>query len=154
MTTFDIRLFGAIEIRRDGILLTDFRSQKALVLLAYLICENRPITRDYLAGLAWPEMEQSQALGLLRRSLHDLNHRLPGCLEMDRRTVGFSPSAPVTVDIQQLNHLIALNDLDVMGKVVARYQASFLQGIYVEDAPELESWLLREQGRTGAAPTD
>jgi DNA-binding SARP family transcriptional activator len=42
-------------------------------LLAYLICENRPITRDYLAGLAWPEMEQSQALGLLRRSLHDLN---------------------------------------------------------------------------------
>ena len=96
MTTFDIRLFGAIEIRRDGELLTDFRSQKALVLLAYLICENRPITRDYLAGLAWPEMEQRQALGLLRRSLHDLHSQLPGCLELERRTVCFSPTAPAT----------------------------------------------------------
>ena len=29
MTTFDIRLFGAIEIHRNSELLTDFRSQKA-----------------------------------------------------------------------------------------------------------------------------
>jgi DNA-binding SARP family transcriptional activator len=152
MTTFDIRLFGAIEIRRDGELLTDFRSQKALVLLAYLICENRPVTRDYLAGLGWPEMEQSQALGLLRRSLHDLNNQLPGCLAMDRRTVHFSPTEPATIDIYTLANLIALSDRDhgdiAAGADVAfLYRAPFLHGIYVDDAPELESWLLGEQER-------
>ncbi len=153
MTTFDIRLFGAIEIRRDGELLTDFRSQKALVLLAYLICENRPVTRDYLAGLGWPEMEQSQALGLLRRSLHDLNSQLPGCLEIDRRTVCFSPTAPVTVDTHRLAHWLTRNELAGWVEAVARYPAPFLHGIYVEDAPELESWLLREQERWQQAAT-
>lgn len=59
MSTLDIRLFGAMEIRHQGELLTDFRSQKALALLAYLICVDRPVTRDYLAGLAWPDMAQS-----------------------------------------------------------------------------------------------
>ena len=145
MATFDIRLFGAIEIRRDGLLLTDFRSQKALVLLAYLICENRPVTRDYLAGLAWPEMAQSQALGLLRRSLHDLNSKLPGCLAIDRRTVHFSPTTPTTVDIQTFMTLMAANDLDGWTTAAACYRSPFLQGIYVDDAPELESWLLHAQ---------
>jgi len=151
MTTFDIRLFGSIEIRRDGARLADFRSQKALVLLAYLISENRPVTRDYLAGLGWPEMEQSQALGLLRRSLHDLNNQLPGCLEMDRRTVCFSPTAPATVDIYQMADLMAQDDFDARVAVIAFYRAPFLHGLYVDDAPELENWLLREQERWQSA---
>lgn len=145
MASFDIRLFGAIEIRRDGELLTDFRSQKALVLLAYLICENRPITRDYLAGLAWPEMDQSQALGLLRRSLHDLHSQLPGCLELERRTVCFSPTAPATVDIHTLATLLTNNDVAGWTASAAFYHAPFLHGIYVDDAPDLENWLLRQQ---------
>ncbi len=147
MTTFDIRLFGAIEIRRDGALLTDFRSQKALVLLAYLICENRPVTRDYLAGLGWPEMQQSQALGLLRRSLHDLNSQLPGCLDIDRRMVCFRPAASATVDIDQFVTLTAQNDVDAWLQAEALYRAPFLHGLYLDGAPELESWLLREQER-------
>ena len=52
MAMFTINLFGAIQIYHGSELLTDFRSQKALVLLAYLICEDRPLTREYLAGLA------------------------------------------------------------------------------------------------------
>ncbi len=153
MATFDIRLFGAIEIRRDGLLLTDFRSQKALVLLAYLICENRPVMRDYLAGLAWPEMAQSQALGLLRRSLHDLNSQLPGCLAIDRRTVHFSPTTLTTVDLQTFTTLMAANNVDGWTTAADCYRAPFLQGIYVDDAPELENWLLRAQEHWQQAAT-
>jgi len=142
---FDIRLFGAIEIHYDGTLLTGFRSQKALVLLAYLLCEDRALTRDYLAGLGWPESNQSQALGLLRRSLHDLHHQLPGCLDLDRRTVRFQPDAPILVDVQQFRALAAQPDVASWRAAVALYRAPFLQGIYVDDAPELESWLLRQQ---------
>ncbi len=143
--TFDIRFFGAIEIRHNGTLLTGFRSQKALVLLAYLLCEGRALPREYLAGLGWPESDQSQALGLLRRSLHDLNSQLPGCLDLDRRTVRFQLEAPVAIDVQQFRMLAAQADVESWAAAAALYQAPFLQGIYVDDAPELESWLLREQ---------
>ncbi len=147
MATLSIRLFGAIEIERDGTALTDFRSQKALTLLAYLISESRPVTREYLAGLGWPDTEQSQALGLLRRSLHDLNSQLPGCLETDRRTVRFNPTAPVTVDIAQFGALTAQEEVAAWVEAVALYRAPFLHGIYLDSAPELENWLLREQER-------
>ena len=147
MTAFTIRLLGAIGIDWAGAPLTEFRSQKTLVLLAYLLCEDRPITRDYLAGLSWPEMPQSQALGLLRRSLYDLNSQLPGCLEMDRRTARFSPTAPVTVDLRCFAALTAQDDVTAWAEAVALYRAPFLQGIYVDDAPELENWLVREQER-------
>lgn len=103
MTTFDIRLFGAIEIRRDGELLTDFRSQKALVLLAYLISENRPVTRDYLAGLGWPEMEQRQALGLLHRSFHPVSSVSAG-ESSTQPVVDFATSCCNKPNASQLSH--------------------------------------------------
>lgn len=147
MSTLDIRLFGAMEIRNGGELLTDFRSQKALALLAYVICVDRPVTREHLAGLAWPDMEQSQALGLLRRTLHDLTSKLPACLLVDRRTVYFQATAPVTVDTRVFAALAAQNGATAWAKAVELYRAPFLEGIYLDNAPELESWLLREQAQ-------
>lgn len=144
---FDIRLLGAIEIRRNGELLTGFRSQKALVLLTYLLCEERTMAREYLAGLGWPESDQSQALGLLRRSLYDLQRQLPDCLDIDNRTVRFNPAASVTVDLRQFSTLAAQPDPQAWAQAVALYRAPFLQGIYLADAPDLENWLLREQER-------
>src|SRR5689334_1073592 len=105
MATFDIKLFGAIDLYREGVRLTNFRSQKMLVLLAYLMRAERPVTRDYLAGLGWPDIHERQALGLLRRALHDLNQRLPGCLAIERHMVRFLPDAPATVDLHTFIHL-------------------------------------------------
>lgn len=145
MSTLDIRLFGAMEIRHQGELLTDFRSLKALALLAYLICVDRPVTRDYLAGLAWPDMAQSQALGLLRRTLHDLTSKLPHCLVVDRRTIYFQPTIPLTLDVHTFADLMVHNEATAWAQAVALYRAPFLEGVYIDHAPELEGWLSREQ---------
>ena len=71
---------------------------------------------------------------------------------MDRRTVHFSPTASVTIDIHTLANLIALSDRDsddiaAGADVALLYHAPFLHGVYIADAPELESWLLQEQER-------
>lgn len=145
MSTLDIRLFGAMEIRWQGELLTDFRSQKALALLAYLICADRPVTREYLAGLGWPDTEQSHALGLLRRTLHDLTSKLPDCLLVDRRTVHFAPTVPITIDVRTFADLMLQNDATAWAQAVELYRASFLEGVYIDNAPELENWLSYEQ---------
>ena len=135
MSTLDIRLFGAMEIRRDGVRLTDFRSQKALALLAYLICSDRPITRAQLAGLAWPDVGESQALGLLRRTLHDLTSKLPDLLAVDRHTVHFQPNTKVTIDALTFIDLVAQNDLTAWTQALDLYRAPFLDGVYLDNAP-------------------
>lgn len=145
LSPIEIKLFGSIEIVRDGEPLTDFRSQKALVILAYLISAGRPITREYLAGLAWPDTSQQQALGLLRRTLHDLASKLPGCLVVDRRTVCFSVGSTVSVDTCRFAELAARDDPAAWEQATDLYRSAFLEGIYLDDASELESWLLSEQ---------
>ncbi len=106
MATLDIRLFGAVEIWCNQAAVSDFRSQKELVLLASLISVDRRVTREYLAGLAWPDVEHSKALGLLRRSLYDLNMRLSGFLDLDRHTVQLRPDTSITVDTRTFANLI------------------------------------------------
>lgn len=145
MSTLAIKLFGAIEITRNGEPLTDFRSQKALALLAFLISEGRPFTRDYLAGLAWPETDQQQALGLLRRTLHDLTSKLPGCLVTNGRTLHFQAEPAVSIDICTFAALSVQDDPAAWAQAVDLYRAPFLEGIYLDDAPELESRLLQQQ---------
>lgn len=147
MTNLEIRLFGAIEIRYQGTLLTDFRSQKALALFAYLICVDRPVTREYLAGLAWPDTEASQALGLLRRTLYDLTSKLPNCLAVDRHTVHFQPAIPVTIDLRDFARQVTQEDPSAWAQAAELYRAPLLEGLYLDNAPELENWLLREQER-------
>jgi predicted ATPase/DNA-binding SARP family transcriptional activator len=147
MTTFDIRLFGAIEVYRDGQAVSGFRSQKTLALLAYLIVEARPLTRDYLAGIFWPETSQAEALGHLRRALHNLSRLLPGCLEIDRRIVRFQPDAPAVVDARRLAQLMAQGDADSLRQAAALLRAAFLEGVYLRDCPEFETWIITQQER-------
>ncbi|MCB0204165.1 MAG: AAA family ATPase [Anaerolineae bacterium] len=143
----EIKLFGSIEISRAGKAITGFRSQKTLALLAYLISEGRPVTRDYLAGLVWPDSTQKQALGLLRRSLYNLNSKLPDLLDIDRRTIAFSPNVPARVDTQRFAELSTLPDIAAWEEAARLYSAPFLEGIYLDDSPTFEQWLITEQQR-------
>ena len=147
MTLTEIKLFGSIEISRAGAAVTGFRSQKALALLAYLISEGRAITRDYLAGLVWPDSTQKQALGLLRRSLHNLNSQLPGLLDIHRRAIAFKPTVPVTVDVNRLAELATSPDVATWQEAADLYRAPFLEGVYLADCPVFEQWLITEQKR-------
>jgi len=146
-TTYEINLFGAVEVTCAGQTVTGFRSQKTLVLLAYLILEDRPITRDYLAGLLWPDIPHNEALGRLRRTLHNLTTLLPGCLEVDRRTVHYSLAAPAVVDVRQFASLTENGDLTSLTRAVALATAPFLEGVYLADSAEMETWIVGEQER-------
>jgi predicted ATPase/DNA-binding SARP family transcriptional activator len=147
MATFEIRLFGAIEVYRDGQAVSGFRSQKTLALLAYLIVEDRPLTRDYLAGLLWPDTSQPEALGHLRRALYNLTQCLPGCLEIDRRVVRFHPAAPAVVDVRLLAELMSQAYPDSLRQAAVLVRTTFLEGIYLRDCPEFETWIITQQER-------
>jgi DNA-binding SARP family transcriptional activator len=147
LSRFEIKLFGSIEIYRDGQPITRFRSQKALALLAFLIMEDRPVTREYLAGLIWPEATQAQALGLLRRSLYSLSKQLPDCLETSQRTISFRPDAPVNIDTRQFAQFARQHDPTAWTAAINLYRAAFLEGVYLTDCPTFEQWLITEQKR-------
>jgi DNA-binding SARP family transcriptional activator len=97
-----------------------FEYDKVRALLAYLVMESdRPVQREKLAALLWPEGSQQsahsglrQALSKLRRTLRDRESEFP-LLLVKRDTIQFNSQTDVWVDAwaftqalnQSANHL-------------------------------------------------
>lgn len=169
-----IRLFGTVEVEKDGKEIKDFESRKAVALLGYLIRQEQPVSRSRLAGLFWGEKSEQRGRRNLSRELSQLSSRLPDCFEADYHTVQFQPSPACWVDTIAFEALLkqagltrlsdspqspsdfagehaplsseeADIDPDKLAEAVAMYRGEFMTGYYLDDCPEFEAWLIREQ---------
>jgi DNA-binding SARP family transcriptional activator len=121
-----------------------FRSRRTVGLLGYLAAERRPIARDLLAALFWPDEAPSKGRANLSRELHNLTQILPDCWELDRQAVAFVPSANLIVDIYQLQQLEAQEYWVEAAELLG---GEFIEGLYLDGNPKFENWLLGERER-------
>ena len=128
-----------------------FRSRRTVGLLGYLVSEGRPAARDHLAAFFWPDEAPSKGRANLSRELHNLSQILPDCWEMDRQSVTFCPAAGTPIDIYQLQQL---EEQERWGEAADLLGGEFLEGLYLENNPEFESWLMGERARWRARAED
>ena len=121
-----------------------FRSRRTVGLLGYLAAEQRPVARDHLALLFWPDEASSKGRANLSRELHNLAQILPDCWDLDRQSVAFVPSASTWVD---LYHLQRLEAQERWAEAADLLRGEFLEGVNLDDNPEFENWLLGERDR-------
>ena len=132
----------------------NFESRKALALLGYLAAHEEPISRSRLAGLFWGEKSEARGRRNLSRELSQLSSRLPNCFQADYHTVQFLPTGTYWVDTLTFAALVKKSnqpDLQVkeslayLAEAVALYHSDFMTGYYLDDCPEFETWLIRQQ---------
>jgi adenylate cyclase len=121
-----------------------FRSRRTVALLGYLVAERRAVARDFLAALFWPDEATAKGRSNLRRELHNLAQILPDCWELDRQAVAFAPSSDVAIDLDTVLQLEAEERWQEAAKLLG---GDFLEGLYLDDNPEFENWLLGERER-------
>lgn len=140
-----IRLLGPPAVESDG-KGRGLPGNKPWGLLAYLLLGVRPPTRRELTELLWPEADDP--LAALRWSLLQVRRALaPGgeIIERDRRLIVLLP-ADTTVDARVL--LERSPDPDLAERLAG---GELLEGMYFDDAPAFDQWLLLERQRTGSA---
>jgi DNA-binding SARP family transcriptional activator len=157
-----IRLLGIVQVEGAAEPIRDFASRKSLALLSYLIRQNQPVSRSHLADLFWMDNSESRGRRNLSHELSLLSKKLPGCFQADYHTIQFQPTAAYWVDTLAFEALIKQSrgefstafllsgvetDLlpEELAEAVALYRGDFMAGYYLDDAPEFERWLLREQ---------
>lgn len=140
------RLFmlGAPYAERAGRAVQGFESRKAVALLAYLAHNGGPATRSRLAALFWPGLPDERARGNLRRLLHNLTTLLPGCLVAERQQVQLQG---YWADTAAMGALAEAGSLDALAAAADLYRGPFLDGIFLDDCPEIEAWLTQERER-------
>ena len=147
-----ILLLGAPSIEHDGVQV-EVDTRKATALVAYLAVTKRGHTRDAVAGLFWPEYNQTRARAALRRTLSSLGKaRAEGWLHADRESVELAHDA-IWVDVDQFRGLLAEcrehghTDQEVcpeclppLTEAATLYRDDFMAGFGLRDSAAFDDW--------------
>ena len=130
----------------EGLPQTQFRTQRAALLLAYLALHPGPQTREVLITLLWPDASPDAARNSLSVALSSLRHQLepPGTpagavLTADRQSIGLREGA-LTTDVAAFQRAERQRRA---GDALALYSGPLLLGFY-DDWVLLERELLAE----------
>jgi DNA-binding SARP family transcriptional activator/pimeloyl-ACP methyl ester carboxylesterase len=152
MAVLKLSVLGPPRLERDG-RPVELGLRRALALLVYLAVTDRPQARDTLAAMLWPDSDESEARGRLRRTLHRLTDALgASVLVVEGDTLRPAPTADLWLDgrafaqhaaaglparpgealtAQQLEHLV---------QAAALYRDDFLAGFSLADNPAWDEW--------------
>jgi DNA-binding SARP family transcriptional activator len=159
MAHLSISLLGTLRVTLDGEPVTDFATDKARALLAYLAVESdRPHRRDALAGLLWPDQPQKRARQSLRQALSDLRKAIGDqddapFLLISREDLQFNAECDHWLDVAELTDLVkdcqthhhrrretCLPCIRRMERIVELYEGPFLQQFFLSDSDAFEEW--------------
>lgn len=137
METFEIRLFGRVELDVAG-RPAKLRGRQAQALLALLALEPGPRPREVLATALWPEADGPSSAACLRQTLWLLRGAVSRAggepdrlFDADPLEIGLRVGADVTVDV-------AAFECDRLGPPAAReralacYRSDLAEGLYQE----------------------
>lgn len=151
-----IQLLGPIRVEVAAApLVVDTR--KAIALLAYLAVTGRPVSRESLAALLWPESEGVAARAALRRTLSVLKSGLgPGTLAIDRTSVRLRDDA-VDLDLRRFRTALGrardhAHEEDAacaacivaLDEAVALDRGEFMSGFALRDSEPFDEWQVAE----------
>jgi DNA-binding SARP family transcriptional activator/tetratricopeptide (TPR) repeat protein len=151
-----VQLLGPVRVLVDGAPLA-VDTRKAVALLAYVAATGRPASREGLAALLWPESNENDARGALRRTLSVLNAGLGGAgLEIDRAMVALRPT-DLDVDLWRFREALGRvrahahepdtacpSCLDALDVALAVDRGEFMAGFSLRDSEAFDEWQLAE----------
>ena len=147
---FSLKLFGGLSLEGDGGLVTGRAVQRhRLALLALLGASGRRgLTRDKLMAWLWSERDGESARGLLNQAVHVLRQALGADAILSiGEELQLNP-ALISSDAIAFEEALAGGDLE---RAAACYVGPFLDGFFLNDAPEFEQWAERERERFAAS---
>ena len=143
---FTLRLLGGFSLLGPtGELLQALAQRRAEAVLGVLaLAGELGCTRSRLAGLLWPESDETHARHNLSNALHVLRLRLgPDAVAAAGETLRLN-AACVDVDVRRFEQALGAGHEE---EAVRVYGGPLLAGFYLDGAPEFDRWLEEERAR-------
>ncbi|MFN8653301.1 MAG: BTAD domain-containing putative transcriptional regulator [Gemmatimonadales bacterium] len=140
-----LKTFGGLALTRDGTPVEGAGAQRRrLALLALLAAAGeRGLAREKVLALLWPESDPERARKSLAQAVYALRRELGseelivGVTELRLGWEGF------TSDLAEFRAALQSGQHD---KAAGLYEGPFLDGVYIDEAPEFERWAESERG--------
>jgi DNA-binding SARP family transcriptional activator len=153
MQKLEMRFLGAPQVDRLG-KPVEVDTRKAIALLAYLAVDGETHTRDALATLLWPDLDQSRSRAALRRTLSTLKHAIgEAYLDIEREFIRFNLVPGVWLDVTEFQNCVEETYahghsydevcplcLPPLNAAAALYRDDFLAGFTLRDSANFDDW--------------
>lgn len=161
MKKLSLYLLGSPYIELDGAVV-NLNRRKATALMAYLAVTGGR-TRESLAALFWPQLDQSRSRAALRRTLASLKKAIgPEHLLIERESLAVCQHEHLRADFQQFEQLLAQCQihshqidqvcqacLSPLTQAVELYRDDFMAGFTLRDSPGFDDWQLFQREALG-----
>jgi DNA-binding SARP family transcriptional activator len=147
---FSLKLLGGAAIDGpQGLLGGRVTQRRRLALLSVLaLARERPVSRDKLLALFWPESDSDRARHSLADSLYQIRRELGETAILSTGDdLRVNPNI-LASDVGEFDAAVAHRD---HARAVALYQGPFLDGLFLSEAPEFERWADAERERLARA---
>jgi DNA-binding SARP family transcriptional activator len=157
VSTLRIKLFGSLDLERDGLPVQRFPSRKVRDLFAYLTLNRQSAhSREHLAGLFWGDSDDEKARHSLNTALWRLNGVLSNGagdhgraqLRVTPQEIGFNAATDFWLDIAEFESRCTLGDHSTSpDQQAALYSQAitFYTGDLLTDC--YEEWCIQERDR-------
>lgn len=145
-----LRLFGGAILEVDGGVVTGAAAQRhRLALLALLsVPEPRPVARDRIVAMLWPESDAERARNLLNQAVHSLRRALGDETILSLGDNLAIDAARIECDVHAFDRARLGGD---PAAAAALYVGSFLDGFFLRGSTEFEQWVSAERDRLAHA---
>lgn len=151
----EVYLLGRFQVKVDGEIIATLNHSRLQELLAYLLLwQGKPIARQKLAFLFWPDSAEEQARTNLRNLLYRLRSALPTLtqfLKTDELNVQWDAGLPCFLDVAEFEAAIRrsesapkLDQAEILEQALEVYEGDLLPECYSD-------WLLAERERLNQA---
>jgi DNA-binding SARP family transcriptional activator len=166
MARLSLCLFGSYQITLEGKVFSQQIAAKGRALLAYLAVEVQAQRREKIAGLLWPNQNDTQARQNLSQAVHSLRGLFmpvndePPLFIISGQEIKLNPDAKVWVDVAEFLALLEACErhphpqqanceacFERLQQAVVLYRGDFLADFSLKDNQPFEEWstLLRER---------
>lgn len=143
---FRLKLLGGAVIEGPGGPLAGRVAQRRRIALLACIAASRgrPVSRDKLMALLWPDASPERARHLLSDSIYLVRKELGESAVVTTAADARLDDEVVSSDVGDFDQALLEGRLEAAASV---YGGPFLDGFHIDDAPEFEHWLDAERDR-------
>jgi len=149
--TITISLFGHFSYQRGHSTLTQFSYDKVKALLVYLLMQEQPVSRAFLAEMLWPDQGMKSGRTNLRHALHCLRQGLgdlaEASLSVTRQTIAFELPVTVEWDVRETERLLQLPpSVETLERLLDHYRGDLAGELHLGQCVGYQQWLVRSRG--------
>ncbi len=119
--------------------------KKSRALLYYLAAHDKPLTREQILAVFWPDTDRVSAQQVLRTTLHGLRQALGAALVTEDNTLSLAPDTDIDARTFEANLQHPTSNLQLLTSTVQLYRGDFLTGFALSDSTEFDDWLAEQQ---------